>query len=1049
MSSRMRKLNTRFSVLILLVPLLCNLLLFSQVAYAEAKNALISNLPAKIENGLLDAIEDAGQVSLPDVVGAGKDNPTLMGEGELEPTTPTKPAVLKSVAGTIYDYFDYEGVPFVIKVSQRRAFMDYEITFDKMEENFQQFQTDQEAGVFPVEFGVDGDRVGSVESITLNDKPIKLDSKNRFIVNAKTEKQVFKFTLRPPANKKYGLMIVSPVREEMYEDGHVNNYIPREIHMGVLFFPFASDWVNDDQKMTVYDEQDERATLKRPDDLIPTETLKGYSATIKADAYSDPNKMKVYLNQDAVEGDYLIIEERLNADKRSKLANMWGETWWNSEQNDHGLYYYEKFNEQSPGKNYSVMISVIELVASRAKRGEITIYYPYVGTYKTKHVDSNGDVKWTTHLMGAYVTLSDFIPGTNGGHTGGDGDNADPYLNLSNNLYSGLLYNKLSDFQVEFQYVDFENKHLIDVQKTDKKMSYLTFASLNANRRTNPWGPDAAIEKRYDYAEGVGWAGPNENKGVTVEGATITYHNGKYIGTTDAAYQGQTGNDIWQDYLNGENFERSAVSFVLEGTSAKVRMGSLTNGVWGAFLSSSISVPNDEEFSFDIDTTVGTRDKPSVNKFVHKDTNDLNNTLLADATKPFWYWTYPTTYANGEDYLLSPTAVEAIVNLPKVGGDAVILAGAIADSVQVYNTAGTGDDATVGNRAKMTHLEDYKVTIEDRKVKVTLTKEGVRKLMFNGSDWAVGVNVRHSVAEYLTDATYTQQSAVSYTFDNVLWNRTQQSNVVSHQRKGTEPEKPSEAITASFAVKNMNQSGDRSLVGGEFELIDDKGKQLPKQNSGSHTTLWGGLTKGEYTLRQTGVANGYWLDNTTYQVTVVDGVVTVDLPTSADSGSSDVHEVIFSNDVNGLVFRKFVLGDDPNKPLAGSTYRLTRVSSGHGREFTTRETGQTLPGLSQGLYTLEEIAAPTGFVVDQKVYCFEVTATGIDGSPTEMAADCVPLGDKLKYDKAKDEWLVDVPAEQVKSIFPRVGGSGVMMFWVVPGVLLLISGSMAYRQRRQ
>ena len=83
------------------------------------------------------------------------------------------------------------------------------------------------------------------------------------------------------------------------------------------------------------------------------------------------------------------------------------------------------------------------------------------------------------------------------------------------------------------------------------------------------------------------------------------------------------------------------------------------------------------------------------------------------------------------------------------------------------------------------------------------------------------------------------------------------------------------------------------------------------------------------------------------------------------------------------------------------------------------------------------------------MYCFEVTATGIDGSPTEMAADCVPLGDKLKYDKAKDEWLVDVPAEQVKSIFPRVGGSGVMMFWVVPGVLLLISGSMAYRQRRQ
>lgn len=388
------------------------------------------------------------------------------------------------------------------------------------------------------------------------------------------------------------------------------------------------------------------------------------------------------------------------------------------------------------------MISVIEMVASRAKRGEITIYYPYVGTYKTKHVDDNCDVKWTTHLMGAYVALSDFIPRVIGGHTGGTGDSADPYLNLSNNLYSGLLYNKLSDFQIEFQYVDFENKHSIDVQKTDKKMSYLTFASLNANRKTNPWGPDAAIEKRYDYAEGVGWAGANENKGVT-----ITYHKDKYIGTTDAASQWETGNGICQDYLNGENFERSAVSFVLEGTSAKVRMGSLTNGVWGAFLSSSISVPNDEEFSFNIDTTVGTRDKPSVNKFVHKDTNDLNRKTLEDATKPFWYWTYPTIYANGEDYLLSPSAVEATINLPKVGCDAVILAGANGNSVKVYNTAGTSDDTTTGTRAEMAYGTDYEVTVNDRKVKVTLTKEGVRKLMFNGSDWAVGVNVRHSVAE--------------------------------------------------------------------------------------------------------------------------------------------------------------------------------------------------------------------------------------------------------------------------------------------------------------
>ncbi|MHC8519697.1 hypothetical protein [Weissella confusa] len=56
MTRRMRKFNTRFSVLILLVPLLLNLAIFSKAVYAETKNSLISELPAKIDNGLLDAI---------------------------------------------------------------------------------------------------------------------------------------------------------------------------------------------------------------------------------------------------------------------------------------------------------------------------------------------------------------------------------------------------------------------------------------------------------------------------------------------------------------------------------------------------------------------------------------------------------------------------------------------------------------------------------------------------------------------------------------------------------------------------------------------------------------------------------------------------------------------------------------------------------------------------------------------------------------------------------------------------------------------------------
>ena len=70
--------------------------------------------------------------------------------------------------------------------------------------------------------------------------------------------------------------------------------------------------------------------------------------------------------------------------------------------------------------------------------------------------------------------------------------------------------------------------------------------------------------------------------------------------------------------------------------------------------------------------------------------------------------------------------------------------------------------------------------------------------------------------------------------------------------------------------------------------------------------MWTGLADGTtYTLRQTGVAHGYWIDENEYQVHVTDGVVTTDLPTSKHRAATDVHEVLFANEVNGVVFRKF------------------------------------------------------------------------------------------------------------------------------------------------
>ncbi|WP_347379752.1 hypothetical protein, partial [Escherichia coli] len=68
-----------------------------------------------------------------------------------------------------------------------------------------------------------------------------------------------------------------------------------------------------------------------------------------------------------------------------------------------------------------------------------------------------------------------------------------------------------------------------------------------------------------------------------------------------------------------------------------------------------------------------------------------------------------------------------------------------------------------------------------------------------------------------------------------------------------------------------------------------------------------------------------------------------------------------------------------------------------------------------------------------------------EGAPVGTA----PLPEAAQPQKVDGKWHIKVHSPHEQSIFPRVGGSGVMMFWVVPGMLLLISGGMSYRQRRQ
>ena len=53
------------------------------------------------------------------------------------------------------------------------------------------------------------------------------------------------------------------------------------------------------------------------------------------------------------------------------------------------------------------------------------------------------------------------------------------------------------------------------------------------------------------------------------------------------------------------------------------------------------------------------------------------------------------------------------------------------------------------------------------------------------------------------------------------------------------------------------------------------------------------------------------------------------------------------------------------KPLSGAKFKVTRTEDNTVSEYLTDETGKiTIKNLTEGIYTVEEITAPTGYILD-------------------------------------------------------------------------------------
>lgn len=180
--------------------------------------------------------------------------------------------------------------------------------------------------------------------------------------------------------------------------------------------------------------------------------------------------------------------------------------------------------------------------------------------------------------------------------------------------------------------------------------------------------------------------------------------------------------------------------------------------------------------------------------------------------------------------------------------------------------------------------------------------------------------------------------------------------------------KPGQTTTLTFTdtkkpglqvIKVDSETGD-PLAGATFSVYNMSGQEIKKLTTDeSGIVIFTDLAKGVYIVRETQAPNGYTGDTTPKIISITgeESTVILTVENVKDSGLN-----IKKTDENGA-------------PLAGAVFTVTRNSDGKviGR-FTSDATGCiSVEGLETGSYTVTEIQAPEGYIIDTESKTIELT----------------------------------------------------------------------------
>ena len=185
--------------------------------------------------------------------------------------------------------------------------------------------------------------------------------------------------------------------------------------------------------------------------------------------------------------------------------------------------------------------------------------------------------------------------------------------------------------------------------------------------------------------------------------------------------------------------------------------------------------------------------------------------------------------------------------------------------------------------------------------------------------------------------------------------------------KATKPKTPTPAPTptpnslpkpAKVSILKLDKDTNATVEGAVLVVKDANGNEIDRFTSTSEAHEIENIANGTYTVEEVEAPSGYELSTEKQTFTISDSVRTA--------------EVKYYNKAKTSVVSIFKLDKNTNNPVIGAVLVIKDSNGNEIKKITSSANGNSITGLSNGTYTVEEVEAPSGYELSTEKETFTI-----------------------------------------------------------------------------